>query len=210
MLHTESYSIQKDIWPKSGKHILAQSDNESIIVYQAFNPSIGNYAIKNQRFGDGFSFSRMSWIKPGFLWMMYRSGWGTKPGQEIILAIRLKCSFFDDLLKQCVESIFHENSFSSYAEWEKAVKKSSVRYQWDPDHAPSGAQVQRRAIQLGLRGKSLINYGKHEILEILDMSSFVSEQKQNISKDRFDELITPLETVYLPSDPDITMRLGLD
>ncbi|WP_422570328.1 DUF4291 family protein, partial [Erwinia billingiae] len=29
----------------------------------------------------------MTWIKPSFLWMMYRSGWGMKdPGQKRILA----------------------------------------------------------------------------------------------------------------------------
>ncbi|WP_141653813.1 DUF4291 family protein, partial [Erwinia billingiae] len=25
-----------------------------------------------------FSMTRMTWIKPSFLWMMYRSGWGMK------------------------------------------------------------------------------------------------------------------------------------
>jgi hypothetical protein len=40
----------------------------------------------------------MSWIKPGFLWMMYRSGWGTKSGQQVVLAVRLPREFFDHLL----------------------------------------------------------------------------------------------------------------
>ncbi len=44
----------------------------------------------------------MSWIKTNFLWMMYRSGWGTKPDQEIILAIRLKTTFLDSVLTQAV------------------------------------------------------------------------------------------------------------
>jgi hypothetical protein len=39
----------------------------------------------------------MSWIKPNFLWVMYRSGWGTKAGQELTLALRLRRSFFNGL-----------------------------------------------------------------------------------------------------------------
>ncbi len=31
----------------------------------------------------------MTWIKPSFLWMMYRCGWAAKPGQERVLAVRI-------------------------------------------------------------------------------------------------------------------------
>jgi Domain of unknown function (DUF4291) len=41
-------------------------------------------------------------MKPNFLWMMFRSGWGMKEGQETILAIWLKRSAFDTLLEQAV------------------------------------------------------------------------------------------------------------
>ena len=37
--------------------------------------------------GDHFSLNRMSWVKPNFLWMMYRSGWGQKEGQVVVLAV---------------------------------------------------------------------------------------------------------------------------
>jgi Domain of unknown function (DUF4291) len=46
----------------------------------------------------------MTWIKPNFLWMMYRSGWGRKEGQEVTLAIRIKRSAFDEILSQAVHS----------------------------------------------------------------------------------------------------------
>ncbi|MFT5999906.1 MAG: hypothetical protein ACI81P_002365 [Neolewinella sp.] len=32
--------------------------------------------------GPAFSYQRMSWIKPNFLWMMYRCGWAKKQDQE--------------------------------------------------------------------------------------------------------------------------------
>ncbi|WP_256359170.1 DUF4291 family protein [Candidatus Marithrix sp. Canyon 246] len=59
-------------------------------------------ALENGYFGGDFKYTRMSWIKTNFLWMMYRSGWGTKPDQEIILAIRLKTTFLDSVLTQAV------------------------------------------------------------------------------------------------------------
>src|SRR5262245_66048410 len=98
-LATELYVEQARAWPPRGPHILAQYDEESVIVYQAYRPSIGRFAAEHGHFGGGgFSLSRMSWIKPNFLWMMYRSGWGTREGQEVILALRLRRPFFEGLL----------------------------------------------------------------------------------------------------------------
>src|ERR1700704_2267928 len=81
-LATEPYSEQAKRWPREGRHVLAHYDDHSIIVYQAYCPSIGRFTIEHGYFGGGFSLSRMSWIKPNFLWMMYRCGWGTKEGQK--------------------------------------------------------------------------------------------------------------------------------
>lgn len=73
-LITETYSTQLARWPRKGQQILAQYDDSSVVVYQAYRPSIGHFAAQNGYFGGEFSLTRMSWIKPGFLWMMYRSG----------------------------------------------------------------------------------------------------------------------------------------
>ena len=95
---TVSYREQVARWPREGRHIMAHYDDDSIVVYQAYRPSIGTYAAEHQRFGGDWSFSRMSWIKPNFLWMMYRCGWAEKPGQEVVLAIRLDRRGFDEIL----------------------------------------------------------------------------------------------------------------
>lgn len=73
----------------SGRHILAQVDEEAV-VYQAYRPEIGHFAAQHGYFGGRFSLRRMSWIKPNFLWMMFRSGWGTKEGQEVTLPLRAR------------------------------------------------------------------------------------------------------------------------
>lgn len=54
--------------------IFALFDEKSIRVYQAYNNIIADEAINFGTFGDSFKLNRMTWIKPSFLWMMYRSG----------------------------------------------------------------------------------------------------------------------------------------
>ena len=188
---------------------MAQFDADSIYVYQAYRPSIAEFAVKNQRFGGDFSFSRMSWIKPNFLWMMYRSGWATKEGQEHVLAIRLRRTFFDELLKMVVPSNFDAFRYSSRETWQAAVAISEVRLQWDPDHDPSGKPIERRAVQLGLRGAMLRRYAVQDLISIEDVTAFVAEQRQNTSGN-FDSLLVPEEHVYCPSDSGAAAAVGID
>ncbi|WP_293157538.1 MULTISPECIES: DUF4291 domain-containing protein [unclassified Microcoleus] len=171
-LLTEPYLNQASKWPKTGRHILAQFDENTVVVYQAYRPAIGHFAAERGYFGGEFSLNRMSWIKPNFLWMMYRSEWGTKPGQEVILAIWLKRSAFDEILASAVHSNFVSEVYGSEKQWKQAVKNSLVRLQWDPDHHPSGAKLERRAIQLGLRGSCLASYALEWIVNIEDISEF--------------------------------------
>ena len=119
-------------------------------------PAIGNFAVENQFFGGPFKYTRMTWIKPNFLWMMYRNGWGTKEGQEVVLAIHLKREAFDRYLTQAVYSSFQKELYASFDDWQKEVKRSNIRLQWDPDHNPYGGKVERRAIQIGIRNQEII------------------------------------------------------
>src|SRR5215831_4738827 len=105
-LQTELYLDQKRRWPTTGRHILAQFDDDTIVVYQAYRPAIGRFAAEHGFFGGDFSFQRMSWLKPNFLWMMFRSSWGTKENQETTLAIWLRRPAFDAILQEAVHSTF--------------------------------------------------------------------------------------------------------
>ncbi len=154
-------------WPAEGKHILAQFDDDTIIVYQAYRREIAEYAIRHGRFGGPhYGLSRMSWVKPNFMWMMYRSGWGTKQGQESTLALRIRRTFFDRLVTTAVGSSFPDGVHAAREEWQGAVASSDVRRQWDPDHDPRGAKLARRAIQLGMRGAALQDFAEHQLLEV--------------------------------------------
>lgn len=88
---TEFYQQALEHWPKTGQHILAHQTNEEIVVYQAYKKSIARFAAENQFLGGNeYSYNRMSWIKPNFLWMMYRCGWAEKENQESVLALWIR------------------------------------------------------------------------------------------------------------------------
>jgi hypothetical protein len=207
-LATAPYADQMKSWPQTGQHILAQYDDETIIVYQAFCPGIGRFAVEHGFFGGDFKYSRMSWIKPNFLWMMYRSQWGQAEGQELVLAVRLRRQFFNALLARAVPSSFDAQAFDNRDAWSAAVARSDVRLQWDPDHLPTGEKCERRAIQLGLRGAALEAYGKREIVQITNVSALVAEQRPNVHEWKIRKLITPVENVYSPAEPPRTNLLA--
>lgn len=205
----KKYKEQQQDWPQEGHHIMAQYDDEKIIVYQSYRKEIGEFAIKNQYFGGAFSLERMTWIKPNFLWMMYRNGWGTKEGQEYVLAIHLKPGAFKRYLENAVYSTYNDRSEISREEWQDQIKESSVRLQWDPDHDPFGIKQQRRAIQIGLRNEFTRSFAKDDILLIENISDFVKEQYQFVLNDDLDSLMTPEENPLLFDNEDLNKKLRL-
>jgi hypothetical protein len=208
-LITTSYLAQRENWPDEGRHILAHYDEHSVVVYQAFKQTIGRFAAMQGFFGGGFRQDRTSWVKTNFLWMMYRSQWGTAPQQEIVLAVFLKRDAFDWLLSQAVHSRYHAHLYPSDAAWYAQLRRSPVVLQWDPDHAPMGQRLSRSAIQLGLRGEALARYAREWIVAIEDISDFVAQQRLFVQTKAFDRLQVPYETVYPVADPVVTARLLL-
>ena len=126
----------------------------------------------------------MSWIKPNFLWMMYRAGWASKPGQERILAIEIGLDKFEYILSQAVISSYQQDLYETRALWADAVENSEVRLQWDPDHDPHGQKLERRAVQLGMKGQVLKSFATEWIVSIEDITDFVARQRVSVdSKD---------------------------
>lgn len=194
-LRLERHASQVERWPRAGQHVLAQFDDDTVVVYQAYRPAIGHFAARHGWFGGEFSLGRMSWIKPGFLWMMYRSGWGQKPDQEVVLAVWLRRAAFDQLLAAAVASSFAASGQGDEATWRAAVAGSSVRLQWDPDHGPHGERLERRALQLGLRGPALADYARAWIVHLEDITPLVAAERAVLASDPA-ALVTPREDVY--------------
>ncbi|QKJ29323.1 DUF4291 domain-containing protein [Mucilaginibacter mali] len=204
-----SYRQSLSALPQSGQHILAHQTDTHLLVYQAYKPAIANYAIKHQTLGGtDFSMNRMSWIKPNFLWMMYRCGWAGKENQERVLAIWITKESFEQILAQAAFSSFAQGNYSTHDEWKNELATKEIRLQWDPDHDPHGNKLERRAIQLGLKGDVLKAFTQ-QIAFIEDITDFVKQQKILLDDDRLDELTVPVETVFRPRDESLNMKLGI-
>lgn len=196
--------------PQEGRHILGQQKNEQIIVYQAYNHVIADFALENQYFGgNSYSYSRMSWIKPNFLLMMYRCGWAEKENQERVLGIWIKTTDFDFILSQSVFSSFQGNIYGTHEQWKSELGNKPARLQWDPDHDIYGNKQERKAIQLGIKGDLLERFGKEMISEIIDLTEFVKQQKENIDSKNIHNLQVPKEWVYKPKNDEIKRQIGL-
>lgn len=208
MLETESYAAQAARWPQSGRHILAQFDAHRVVVYQAFRPKIAHFAAANGFFGGAFSLSRMSWVKPNFLWMMFRCGWATKEDQETVVAVSLRRDAFDAILAGAVPSSYDAARYGTEAAWKDAAAVSQVRMQWDPDHDPAGGKVGRRAVQLGLRGDFLARYAREWVVSIEDVTPFVIEQRRHAQAGDWGALVTPREEVY-PVGERLAAQIGV-
>jgi hypothetical protein len=197
--------------PHTGRHINACQDDKNVAVYQAYRKSIGEFAIKEQYLGGpDFSFTRMSWIKTSFLWMMFRSGWAQKEGQEVVLRIWIPKSFLNRILETTVISSYSAEFYSGYGDWKNELAASESRLQWDPDHDPFGKPLSRKAIQLGLKGALLQDFANGAIVKIEDVTPFVREQAAKISSDMISSLMVPAETLYRPDDNRIIDRIKLN
>jgi len=114
-IRLEKYQNYVKRIPINGTNIIAYQTDEHIVLYQAYKESIAKYAVENQQLGGAsFSYDRMSWIKPNYLWMMYRSGWATKENQERILAIRISKSNWELILERAVLSNYNESLYNSH------------------------------------------------------------------------------------------------
>jgi hypothetical protein len=208
-LNIEPYNTEN--YPEHGKHILAQTSGDQIIVYQAYRAETADYATKHQKLGGPlYSFNRMSWIKPNFLWMMYRSGWAMKEGQERVLAFWIPKTFFDKVLDEAVLSSFDSDYYRDTEDWKNELNVKRVRLQWDPDHNPYGKPLDRRAIQLGLKDDILKEFATVAVQKIEDVTPFAHSQLEHVNAKRLEQLMVPVERPYVPASSNLQTKLRLD
>jgi hypothetical protein len=151
--------------------IRAAYSDRTVRVYQAYRPEIALPALAAGRFVPPFSMSRMTWIKPSFNWMMYRSGHASKPGQEVVLGIDITREGFEWALKNAVLSKFTPSVHSSPEKWQSLLTARPVRIQWDPERDWRLRPIEGiRAIQIGLSGEAVERYVNQWVVRIKDVT----------------------------------------
>ncbi|MEW2412413.1 DUF4291 domain-containing protein [Streptomyces sp. NPDC046866] len=141
--------------------IRAAYDARTITVYQAYAPAVAEPALAAGRFVPPFSFGRMTWIKPSFLWLMHRSNWARKAGQERVLAVRITREGWEEALSQGVSTTSAPD----------AVAAAAVHVQWDPERSLRGAALNHYSIQVGI-GRGLIRtFAEDWVVELTDLTA---------------------------------------
>lgn len=188
------------------REIRAVFDTTTIRVYQAYSHAIADAALTNGTFvTPSFSMNRMTWIKPSFLWMMYRAGWGFKDdGQRRILAIDMSREGFEWALNH--SSLSHTPQTPDLS----SAHSAPVRVQWDPERDLLLRPLPYRAIQIGLSEEALQLYVTRWIQSITDITAFAHSVHTLVTAHQLDEAksLLPIEMPY-PLNATLTSRLGI-
>lgn len=107
-------------------------------------------------------------------------------------------------------SSFNQKYYDNHDQWKNELNSKEVRLQWDPDHDPFGNKIERRAIQLGLKGNVLEKFGRQQIKKVEDITEFVKQQKQFVDTKQLDKLSVPIETVFKMADDKQNDRIGIE
>ena len=192
------------------QEIRADFDTETVTVYQAYNKNIALPAIENNKFEKPFSFTRMTWIKPSYLWMMERSNWASKSNQEYILGIKIKKASWEKALSLAVLTSPDKDIYASGAQWEGEFKDAKVYIQWDPERTLRGAKLEVRSIQVGVSRHLIEEYNDEWIEEIVDMTPLTKKINQLRKDGKYKEAKRhlPKERVFPLSD-EIEKRIGI-
>lgn len=188
------------------RQVRADFGDDTITVYQAFSAAIALPAASNNSFiGTPFKLDRMTWVKPSFLWMMYRSGWATKPGQEHVLAILITRAGFEEALLSACLSHYDRGLYPDHASWEERKRASPVRVQWDPERNLALEPLPWRSLQVGLSGSAAHNYVHRWTVGVDDITPYVHDLREHVTAGRTARIELPEEQPY--PLPDSIARL---
>lgn len=183
------------------RQVRAEFDARTMTVYQAYPAAIAEPAVAAGRFVAPFGFRRMTWIKPSFLWLMHRSNWARKAGQERVLAVRVARERWDAALAQGVLTTGDP----------ERLARADVHVQWDPERSARGGALHHYSIQVGV-GRALIReFAEEWTVGITDLTPTVRRLADLVRSGRTERVrsLLPAEKPY-PVPAETARRLGMD
>jgi hypothetical protein len=182
--------------------IRALYDRDTITVYQAYNQQIAQLAVQQQKFVSPFSFHRMTWIKPSFLWLMERSHWATKSNQNHILAIHIQRDFWEYLLQQSIHTDPTLSAHKNGEHWFESFENAKVHIQWDPERNLKGTKLEQRSIQIGISRFLIQAFNNTAIHSIQDITPLVNKMAQfrRLGQYKHAEKLLPKQRIYPLND----------
>ncbi len=191
------------------RQVRAAYSEQTVTVYQAYNVKLGEYAAAHGHFPATYNRGRMTWIKPSFLWMMYRSGWATKPRQERVLAIEITRAGLEWALAHAALSHYQPAVHANRDEWAGSLRRP-VRVQWDPERSLSLRPLAYRSLQVGLSGEAVDRYVDDWIVGFRDVTGLAHRIRDLVRAGDHDaaRAALPVERPY-PLPANLTTPLGI-
>lgn len=188
--------------------VRADYDASSIVMYQAYSDQIADAALEAGRFVAPFSFNRMTWIKPSFRWLMHRSNWGQKRGQERTLRVRITRAGWDQALALGVLTSPDGPVFSKPGSWQSAFQRAKVHVQWDTERSLGGAALDHNSIQVGLSRHVIQQFVEEWCVTIEDFTPTVAKISKLMRAGRNKDALrhVPPERVY-PVNAEVGRKL---
>ncbi|SHL33814.1 protein of unknown function [Chryseobacterium carnipullorum] len=189
--------------------IRADYNRDTIVIYQSYNEQIAKSAVMNQKFSAPFSFKRMTWIKPSFLWMMERSNYGQKSGQECTLAIHIKREAWEKVLGKAILTSPEKRVYPDPGIWEKDFENAEVYVQWDPERNIKGNKLEYRSIQVGISRYLIEEFNNEWIVKIEDYTPLVKKILHFTKSGAYDKAkkLLPIEKLY-PLSTELAHKIG--
>ena len=171
-----------------------EHDDDEVYFRQAYNDTIAYYALI------------MTWIKPSFAWVLYRSKYGTKHNQTLVLKVKLSHESVSKLLSEC--------------KCKHGGGRSKGRVQYDPARnlmaSVDGGKTQRKMLRRTGRDQGRMSaFYVMSILQIEDVTILaqrVQESHTVVDTGTFaEELLAelPVECPYMPHcERKVLVRLG--
>ena len=176
-----------------------QPTGATLVVYQAYAAAIAGPAARTQRLdaSPAFQAGRMTWVKPSFLWCMYRSGWSHKDANQArVLAIEMRVEGLRALVAGAVGAMARDRPAGGTVDGEdnengagdgdgaapetetdtgtgREKGKVQVRFQWDPERDVRLERLPYRSLQLGIAGGMVRRWIDEWIVRIEDITDDV-------------------------------------
>lgn len=134
--------------------------------------------------------------------MMYRCGWGTKEGQETVLAVEISRDGFEWALEHACLSHYEHGLHADRATWKRQLKRSPARVQWDPERDLHLRPLTHRSLQLGLTGEAARLYADEWIVSLTDVTALAHAVHAHVREGDLEAArrLIPLERPYPVSD----------
>ncbi|MEV6876031.1 DUF4291 family protein [Amycolatopsis sp. NPDC051128] len=159
------------------RQVRARQTETTVRVYQTCSPAIADAALEKQTFERGGT----AWLVPSFRCAAHRSGSGSKPGHERVLAVDITRDGF---------------------EWALA-NAGPVLVEWDPERDLDHSALNFRAIRIGLSGEAVDRYVDEWITAITDVTPVVRDIAGLLATDQLHKAVklVPHEPPYpLPAE----------